>query len=728
MLTVEEQKKIYGILREQMEIGEETYLATVGNKLAALGFDPMDYGFTKLRELFAALPFVTVKELEVPAGYPPRQSVILKSWSPEGADGAAISAPDEAFAHWKSCLLDGFGFSYKIRVAYCTMLGVTEDVAREEILNAFETAYRNKTIRWREDGGFTFVVPRAVALVMPNKLVDGHYFFSFQPREGEGIDNRLGEQGGQGKEAAPFHSTSPALSEADKKCIYQALREIFPAGEPVHLAKLNIALREADCSKERFGFSKVRQLLEALPEFISLEEKLMNGVPQILVTIHPMPQWDKAEGEEAPAQTVPFAAESLPEHLEGKVNFVPKTLAKLSELIAKEVGRAYEPERLIALVEEGYERAKDDGQLHLYRDVCTIPLGLQDTEGREIVASIKRADFGDYPWFLNFAGVATWGASKAAPGKMLEQFAYLGPWPLFLEKLADKALPESWDFADSPVKNHFILRQYILYTFYRLQLEDKVCISEEEGFAAFNTGLVTPHFDDIYACFDAVEGEKSHWRFVDFCTAAARGIGKKLVDCFNPLPQPASYFERKEDLLFDLEKELHTDYEHILLDNISRLPLDFLKEECHGIADAMAYVEQLEGLGEDWHAKKACYQEFSDFIADTPRLFNRLRNRLEDAIKLARKQVRWNYKTAIPSYFPTRNVMSLMLPLSLLQQEGQADVALVVELTRSGNYQGQTILTLQQAYLDSRLLCRPNSEWLDTQSIHSEQESDDENE
>lgn len=278
MLTVEEQKKIYGILREQMEIGEETYLATVGNKLAALGFDPMDYGFTKLRELFAALPFVTVKELEVPAGYPPRQSVILKSWSPEGADGAAISAPDEAFAHWKSCLLDGFGFSYKIRVAYCTMLGVTEDVAREEILNAFETAYRNKTIRWREDGGFTFVVPRAIALVMPNKLVDGHYFFSFQPREGEGIDYRLGEQGGQGKEATPFHSTSPALSEADKKCIYQALREIFPAGEPVHLAKLNIALREADCSKERFGFSKVRQLLEALPEFISLEEKLMNEI------------------------------------------------------------------------------------------------------------------------------------------------------------------------------------------------------------------------------------------------------------------------------------------------------------------------------------------------------------------------------------------------------------------------------------------------------------------
>ena len=90
----------------------------------------------------------------------------------------------------------------------------------------------------------------------------------------------------------------------------------FPHGSeyPAYLHRRPQRGRTA-CSKERFGFSKVRQLLEALPEFISLEEKLMNGVPQILVTIHPMPQWDKAEGEEAPAQTVPFAAESLPEHL-----------------------------------------------------------------------------------------------------------------------------------------------------------------------------------------------------------------------------------------------------------------------------------------------------------------------------------------------------------------------------------------------------------------------------
>lgn len=63
--------------------------------------------------------------------------------------------------------------------------------------------------------------------------------------------------------------------------------------------------------------------------------------------------------------------------------------------------------------------------------------------------------------------------------------------------------------------------------------------------------------------------------------------------------------------------------------------------------------------------------------------------------------------------------MSLMLPLSL-QDDARADAALIVEATHSGNYQGQTILTMQQAYLDARLVCRPDSEWLNTSLIRSE--------
>ena len=269
------------------------------------------------------------------------------------------------------------------------------------------------------------------------------------------------------------------------------------------------------------------------------------------------------------------------------------------------------------------------------------------------------------------------------------------------------------------------MRQYLKYTFLRLQHEGKILFNEDKTFAAFNTGLVTPHYDDIYACFEESDTEEhaTKWRFLEFCTAGGRGVGKRLVDAFNPLPQPPSYFEKKEDLLFDLEKELHTDYDHILLDNLSRLPLDFLQEECWGLGEALELLDKIRAES-DFVRRRKLYWELSDLVADTPRLFNRLRNRLDDAIQLARKQVRWNFKTAIPCYFPTRNVMSLMLPLALME-DGRADAALVVEQTRSGNYQGQTILTLRQAYIDGRLLCRPNSEWLDADTV-SGADADDE--
>ena len=43
--------------------------------------------------------------------------------------------------------------------------------------------------------------------------------------------------------------------------------------------------------------------------------------------------------------------------------------------------------------------------------------------------------------------------------------------------------------------------------------------------------------------------------------------------------------------------------------------------------------------------------------------------------------------------------------------------ALVMELTNSGSYQGQTILTLPQAYIDARLVCRLTGDWLNPTSI-----------
>ena len=117
--------------------------------------------------------------------------------------------------------------------------------------------------------------------------------------------------------------------------------------------------------------------------------------------------------------------------------------------------------------------------------------------------------------------------------------------------------------------------------------------------------------------------------------------------------------------------------------------------------------------------KRELYEQLRQILTDNSRLFLRIQNRIKDSIELARKRVRRNYKTAIPSYYPKRNSMSFMLPLCLTDEE-TPDIALVVEQTPSGNYQGQTVLTLGQAYIDARLLCQLNSEWLTT-GVHTGQ-------
>jgi uncharacterized protein DUF3825 len=102
---------------------------------------------------------------------------------------------------------------------------------------------------------------------------------------------------------------------------------------------------------------------------------------------------------------------------------------------------------------------------------------------------------------------------------------------------------------------------------------------------------------------------------------------------------------------------------------------------------------------------------FRDAIRDDSQAYRSMKNRFKDAVELALKRVRWNFKTSIPQYFPARDEMSLLLPLDIVSDE-QPDLALVVERTRSGNYLGHTVLPLDWAYNNARLVCQPLSDWL----------------
>lgn len=495
----------------------------------------------------------------------------------------------------------------------------------------------------------------------------------------------------------------------DKNRIYMLLTDNFACEHPIHMASLSKCLLKSGIDRNRYGFFKMKELLAAL-DFLTLEDVVLGGVQQTMVTIKRVPGYTSRFDNNKPPQYDRNAV--IPSGPLTDFCSLPMKPMSILEQFLNDNGISANYDSISRDLCNDFDKARMEGAVRVIDTKLVFPSSYRKSDGSVVEITIKPNAYNGKKWFLYY--VDTVAHEKTAvidPGRQLECFAFLGNWSTFLSELAAKAVEEDWDFKSSHIKNYHILMQYIKYTFSRLMREQKVCISADRTFAAFNTGLADSHYDDIYACFVPNElGCETEWRYAGFCTAASGGLGKQLVNCFNPLPQPPSYFKSNEDLFYNSEKQLHTDFEHIIIDNIKRLPIQFLYDQFFDNPDARGLAERIKAC-RDRFIRADLYEQLRRIICDNDRLFVRIQNRLKDAIELAQKRVRWNYKTAVPSYFPKRNTMSLMLPLALVD-ESKPDVALVVELTRSGSYQGQTILTLPQAYIDARLICRLTDDWL----------------
>jgi hypothetical protein len=321
-----------------------------------------------------------------------------------------------------------------------------------------------------------------------------------------------------------------------------------------------------------------------------------------------------------------------------------------------------------------------------------------------------------------------WEAVRVpTPDTWLFRWVFISPAQI--ERLANLALPEKWYYGEEQDEaDQFpILRNYLQYTFKKLCTENKIYFETDlirgEEYAAFNTGLVDQKYEYIYAlCKKNTRGYGLYWYLVDF-VVAGEDAGKTLVSLFNPMPKKADYFNgRIENMLYDTSTgDLACDYVHILTERAYRLPIDFFEENCPtSFTDIDGVgIDDIAVLPENSSERKDYFRKLGEKIQHTPKILNRLKNRLDDAVKLALKRVEWNYKTAIPIYFPSRDTMSLLLPLALVDED-RIDLALVVDRKQSGAYQGQTVLPLAMAYSNSRLVARPDSDWLKTDMISSD--------
>jgi hypothetical protein len=239
-----------------------------------------------------------------------------------------------------------------------------------------------------------------------------------------------------------------------------------------------------------------------------------------------------------------------------------------------------------------------------------------------------------------------------------------------LKELAERAQPERWSF--DPAQPVVILGNYLRYTFKRLLQERKI----EEGtdsahskVAAFNTGLFTPNYEPIYAFFEANrDQERQPWVLRDFVVESDRRL-----TFFPRKPRPARYFDKPAELIYDPDRELIPNLDHILDENLDRYPAD-LRDNSH-----------------------------------------KRRMMLQGAVTEAGKRAQMNYKMAIPQfYFGHGGVgpgwIQLLLPLCF-ENPTRADLALVVERDDHA-YRAFTVLPLDRAYNNARLIAKPESDWL----------------
>lgn len=397
---------------------------------------------------------------------------------------------------------------------------------------------------------------------------------------------------------------------------------------------------------------------------------------------------------------------SLPKSFTGQIELHFNHRDILSKFIEDE-------KDLTKLLDASWKAARTYSTIRFYEDKYIFPIALMRDDGEtplEIsIKHIGKANGSEIEWCVVYVNTYT-KSINTSPTKEIEKFAWMGEWNDFLSELASIALPENWKYHNTVGDSYEygLLKNYICNTFFRLKKENKIYFAADKSFAVFNSGLVDNRYDDIYVCFEPSSG-KSEWRFCGFAAANNRALKKRIIRQFKTLPPTAQYFEKIEDLLFDSSKELYVDCEHILIDNIDRLPLTFLVNELRDNEEAMDLLRQIEHAG--GNKREEAYDELSELIETDSRTFRRLRGRLEDAVDIAKRRVKWNFRTAVPSYYPRQDTMSLLLPLCLID-EHDADAALVVEIQDSGKYIGQTVLTMGQAYVNARLICRPDSDWL----------------
>jgi hypothetical protein len=240
----------------------------------------------------------------------------------------------------------------------------------------------------------------------------------------------------------------------------------------------------------------------------------------------------------------------------------------------------------------------------------------------------------------------------------------------FLDKLAATAIPEKWNYDAHKSKiNHPILKSYIEHMYYRLETEDKIIANDKQ--IVFNTGLLNKFFKEIYIICDVDFDKNLGIRILRNPSICLEGENR-FTRNFDTKPSRAVFFTDISEIIFDSSLGVDTNDSHIIRDNIERIP-----------------------------------EKYRELYTDS-----QLYMLFQSAVSFASRLAERNYKLIVPQYWPKTNGIQFLMPIYLSGEfAGRPDLALVLE-KRATCYQGTTILTLDMAYQNARLVAKPDDFWL----------------
>ncbi len=260
----------------------------------------------------------------------------------------------------------------------------------------------------------------------------------------------------------------------------------------------------------------------------------------------------------------------------------------------------------------------------------------------------------------------------------------------FLDDIASNSIPEKWTYHyHTSGIPHPILKSYLENIFGKLKRESgKILTSDDGKFIIFNSNLLDKYFHEVFIVAEVIndEGEKNYknpYRLKSLTDLIKQGfkVNGHQVKNLADLPHKPSFFKDINEVIFQTNWVIDRSFEkfeHIIEDRKDRFPAGYQTKKNDELARA-------------------------------------LDNAINYAVAIAER----NYKFIVPQYRPQDDKIQLLMPIYLSGSFTESpDFALILDPDVENQiYLPQTILPLDAAYQNARLIAKPDEYWLNPDRI-----------